>query len=237
MVKALKARLKFSKKGAMKFIGHLDTMRYFQKAFRRANIDVEYSKGFSPHQILSFAAPLGVGITSDGEYLDMQLNSCDSSDEMLKRINEVMAEGFMVTSFKLLSEDSKNSMSIVYAADYIVSLKDDFEKIDLSKIIPEFMNQDNILVLKKSKKSEKEIDILPFIFEMKYLNEREIFLQLKTGSNDNLKPELVMEALSEYINVPFNKFLIQVHRIEVYTNIGSEEKRELVTMESLGENI
>ncbi|MCI6205225.1 MAG: TIGR03936 family radical SAM-associated protein, partial [Lachnospiraceae bacterium] len=63
----MKIRIKFRKWGAMKFIGHLDMMRYFQKAVRRANIDICYSEGYSPHQIMSFAAPLGVGITSDGE--------------------------------------------------------------------------------------------------------------------------------------------------------------------------
>ena len=57
----------------MKFIGHLDTMRFFQKAIRRADIPVAYSEGFSPHMIMSFAAPLGVGTTSSGEYFDMQL--------------------------------------------------------------------------------------------------------------------------------------------------------------------
>lgn len=59
----MKIRIKFSKQGAMKFIGHLDTMRYFQKAMRRADVDIRYSEGFSPHQIMSFAAPLGVGLT------------------------------------------------------------------------------------------------------------------------------------------------------------------------------
>ena len=63
----MKARIKFAKWGAMRFIGHLDVMRYFQKALRRADIDVAYSEGFSPHQIMSFAAPLGVGLTSNGE--------------------------------------------------------------------------------------------------------------------------------------------------------------------------
>ena len=51
----MKIRIKFSKQGAMKFIGHLDTMRYFQKAMRRADVDIRYSEGFSPHQIMSFA--------------------------------------------------------------------------------------------------------------------------------------------------------------------------------------
>ena len=69
----MKIRIKFSKQGAMKFIGHLDTMRYFQKVMRRADVDIRYSEGFSPHQIMSFAAPLGVGLTGSGEYLDIQI--------------------------------------------------------------------------------------------------------------------------------------------------------------------
>ena len=106
----MKARIKFSKSGTMKFIGHLDVMRYFQKVFRRSEVAVEYSKGFSPHQLISFAAPLGVGLTSDGEYLDMQLSSCDSSEDMIKRINKAMVEGIRVTQFRILSDDSKNAM-------------------------------------------------------------------------------------------------------------------------------
>ena len=63
----MKIRIKFSKQGAMKFIGHLDTMRYFQKAMRRADVDIRYSEGFSPHQIMSFAAPLGVAASREAE--------------------------------------------------------------------------------------------------------------------------------------------------------------------------
>ena len=55
----MKVRIKFSKEGPMKFVGHLDTMRYFQKAIRRANLPVAFSGGYSPHMIMSFAQPLG----------------------------------------------------------------------------------------------------------------------------------------------------------------------------------
>ena len=65
----MKARIKFRKYGVMKFIGHLDVMRYFQKAMRRADIPIAFTKGFSPHMIMSFANPLGVGLTSDGNIL------------------------------------------------------------------------------------------------------------------------------------------------------------------------
>ena len=76
----MKIRIKFKKYGPMKFIGHLDVMRYFQKAMRRAGVDICYSGGFSPHQIMSFASPLGVGVTSQGEYVDIEVNSTESSD-------------------------------------------------------------------------------------------------------------------------------------------------------------
>jgi len=71
----MKVRMRFIKRGPIQYIGHLDLMRYFQKVFRRCGLDVAYSKGFNPHQILSFASPLGVGLTSMGEYLDATLNS------------------------------------------------------------------------------------------------------------------------------------------------------------------
>ena len=71
----MKVRIKFAKRGVMKFIGHLDVMRYFQKALRRARIDVKFSEGMSPHMIMSFAAPLGVGLTSEGEYVDVELRT------------------------------------------------------------------------------------------------------------------------------------------------------------------
>ena len=68
-----KIRVRFTKHGAIRYIGHLDVMRYFQKTIRRAKINVSYSGGFSPHQIMTFAAPLGVGLESDGDYMDLGL--------------------------------------------------------------------------------------------------------------------------------------------------------------------
>ena len=85
-VSAMKIRIKFAKRGAMKFISHLDVMRYFQKVIKRADIDIAYSEGFSPHQIMSFAAPLGVGLTSTGEYLDIEVHSTDSSKKMIENL-------------------------------------------------------------------------------------------------------------------------------------------------------
>lgn len=99
----MKIRIKFRKTGIMKFIGHLDVMRYFQKAIRRADVEICYSGGFSPHQIMSFAAPLGVGITSNGEYVDIEVHSTGTTAEMLERLNAVMAEGFEIAEIQASS--------------------------------------------------------------------------------------------------------------------------------------
>lgn len=150
----MKIRIKFSKQGHMKFIGHLDTMRYFQKVMRRANVDICYSEGFSPHQKMSFAAPLGVGIVSNGEYFDIEVNSTDSSNEMIKRINEANVEGIEVLKYKLLDDNAKNCMAIIAGADYTA--------LGLNKLLTKddlvvYLSQPEIVVLKKTKKVRKKL--------------------------------------------------------------------------------
>ena len=120
----MRVRIKFTKTGSMKYIGHLDVMRYFQKALRRAHLDVAFSEGFSPHMLMSFAAPLGVGITSSGEYFDLDLKSSVSSRELTQRLNEQMAEGIEVLSVRQIGEDKASKcMTLVAAADYLVSFR------------------------------------------------------------------------------------------------------------------
>lgn len=238
----MKARIKFQKYGSMKFVGHLDVMRYFQKLFRRANIDNEYTKGFSPHQIMSFAAPLGVGLTSDAEYVDVELLSSDEPGKMIDRMNAHITEGFRIVDFHPLLEREENTknvtaMALVASADYLVSFKDGYslDKTLLTKdafaaAFHRFMAQQEIVINKKTKTSEKAVDIKPMIsfyaFEKKsslesvaecYENGIKLYLQLDTGSSANLKPELVMEAFFEYLSLPFEKFAWQVHRLEIYT--------------------
>ena len=120
-------RIKFQKYGVMKFIGHLDMMRYFQKAIRRAGIDIAYSEGYSPHQIMSFAAPLGVGVTSDGEYFDIQVKSSLSSQEAIQALNEAMVEGVSVLEYRKLPDTAKTAMSLVAAADYLIYPKKQYQ--------------------------------------------------------------------------------------------------------------
>ena len=234
----LKVRIKFAKQGAMKFIGHLDIMRYFQKAVKRAGLDAAYSEGFSPHMIMSFAAPLGVGITSEGEYFDLELKTPVSSKKAVERLNQVMVEGMEVLSVREVPEGKKGkAMSLVAAADYLVSFREGMEPGEnWQEKIRTFMEQPEILILKKTKKNEKEVDIKPYIYEMEIRGES-IFLKLAAGSVKNTKPELVMEAFFPFCGQEFQPSSLLIHRMEVYGDLGEEGERKLVSLEDLGGEI
>ena len=234
----MKVRVKFCKEGAMKFIGHLDIMRYFQKAVRRAGIDVAYSEGFSPHMIMSFAAPLGVGITSTGEYFDMEIKTPVASAEAVERLNQVMADGMKVLSFRKVPDGKAGkAMSLVAAADYQVRFRPGMEPCgDWREKAEAFLAQQEIVVLKKTKKNEKEVDIKPFLYAAE-IREEELFLQLAAGSVKNTKPELVLEAFYHFCGKEFDPYALLIHRSQVYADTGEEGERKLVPLEALGEDI
>lgn len=239
-VSVLKIRIKFAKEGAMKFIGHLDMMRYFQKVMRRANVDIRYSEGFSPHQIMSFAAPLGVGITSRGEYVDIEVLSTDSSAKMLQQINDAMTEGVEALSYKKLPDSAEPAMAIVAAADYTMSFREGYEPSNWDDFITgltTFIQKEQILIMKKTKKGEKETDIRPWIYQLETLPSHRIKMRVAAGSIANLKPELVLQAYFNNQNQELAKFALLIHRDEVYANCSQGDTPHFCPLEQLGEDI
>ena len=220
----------------MKFIGHLDIMRYFQKAIRRADIDIAYSEGFSPHMIMSFAAPLGVGLTSEGEYVDLQVNSCVSSKSAVDALNSVMVDGMEVVSFKLLPETVKNAMASVAAADYFVNFREGYAPENWEEKFMAFLQKEEMLIVKKTKRSEAEVDLKPMLYKAE-IRDGGIFMQVACGSVNNLKPELVMEAFAKKAGIELAPFALEVCRLEVYADLGDETTKKLIPLEELGEDI
>ena len=232
----MKIRVKFSKHGAMKFIGHLDIMRYFQKAIRRAEIPIVFTEGFSPHMVMSFANPLGVGLTSDGEYFDIEIRTPISSKEAVQRLNDTMVEGIQILSFRQVpDEKASKAMALVAAADYVVKFREGSAPEDWQEKVNGFLAQDSIKVVKTTKKKEEEIEIRPLIYEMHLTDDQGIFLKLSSGSACNIKPELVLEAFAAYAGFEIPEFGLLIHRKEVYAR--SLEGNRFVSLESLGEEI
>lgn len=261
----MKARIKFSKCGSMRFIGHLDVMRYFQKAFRRAGIPISYSQGFSPHQLMSFASPLGIGLSSDAEYMDLTLDHCDDPAQMLARMNAQMNEEIRIRELVLLSENAKPSMAMLAACDYMVAVKvgkESFllpEQFDgtkkyasLEELLSAFLAQDQIKIMKKTKRSETLVDIRENIYVLSHNKDRfesatrdhgtvscldgssdtpVLYMQLTAGSIVNIKPELVLQALADFAGQSYDPLAYQIHRMEMYGD-AEGKKGEIHTIYS-----
>ena len=227
----LKARIKFRKYGAMKFIGHLDIMRFFQKVMRRADVPIAFTGGYSPHMIMSFANPLGVGVTSDGEYFDIELAEEIDMQEAVARMNQVMVEGIEVVNMVQISDEKKRTgMSIVAAADYLSTLRHGEFPENWKEKAEGFMDQEEITILKKTKKSEKETNIKPMIYKFG-IQDDAVYMQVATGSVENLKPEVVMQAFCQYLGMDIEEIAFAHHRLDVFAM--DEEKHEFVSLDKV----
>ena len=149
-------RIRFTKHGPVRYIGHLDVMRFFQKAVRRAELDIRYTSGFSPHQVMSFAQPLSVGHESNGEYMDIEVLSFTSCEDVKKRLNMASIPGIQVVSVRVLPEKAGNAMASVAAAAYTVRFREgripkclQVPRADQEKILADFLTQEHILIGKK----------------------------------------------------------------------------------------
>lgn len=233
----MKIRMKFSKTGPLMYVGHLDTLRYFQKVFRRSGVDIAYSNGFSPHQILSFAAPLGIGVTSEGEYLDTEFHSVTTSKEMLKQINEAALTPYIeVTELVQLKEGAKKAMAAVAGADYRLSFAAGYENREcMIKAVPDFLAQKEIVITKQTKKGEKkEVNLRPLIHQLTVQMDA-LSMRLTTGSSNNLRPDTVMESLAAFAGVEYESLSFYVHRLD--TLLWKEEENCFAPLSSAGHPI
>jgi len=209
---ALKLRIKFSKTDSMQYIGHLDIMRYFQKAMRRADIPIKYSEGFSPHQIMSFAAPLGLGLESMGEYFDIALaeNASITTEEVKNRLNAVMCPGMGIVDVRELPDDAKNAMASVAAAYYEI-----YGTGLTPEAVSSIYNSASIPGSKVTKSGETvNMDLKPLIYELK-MKDEVLCMKVSQGSENNLKPETVLNAMG--IN---DCSELRIVRTEIYNHDG-----------------
>ncbi len=230
----MKVRIKFAKSGVMKYVGHLDMVRYFQKAMRRAGIDISYTAGFSPHQIMSFAQPLGVGLYSEGEYIDIETAGGLTSREAVDALNAVMADGVRILSYRKLPDDAGNAMSIVARADYLVQFS---RPLDADRAERFFRGTEPIEVEKKSKRGVTTVNIRPMVSGWELRDEnRSLWLRLSAGSASNCKPELVLDALALADIIEKNE-AVQITRLELYADTGTKQQPVCTPLEDLGEDI
>lgn len=222
-----KIRVKFSKLGELKYISHLDMMRVFQRAIRRCRIEVKHSEGFNPHPSMSFSTAIGLGLETDGEYMDIELIGDISPDEFIKKVNVQLPEGLKLLKGRLMEPHEKAIMSQIRWGSYAVEINNinTESQEQLLKAIENFIIRDEIIhesmKKKKGKFVTRQTNIREMIGKIEKLVSGDDFLILKllvrTGSEGNIKPEVVLNSLKHYQDIEIDDKNIKIKRIELYT--------------------
>jgi radical SAM-linked protein len=117
-------RLTFSATGPLRYVAHLDMMRTWERAIRRAGLPLSYSHGFSPHARLHLAAPLPVGVVGYREHLDLWLDRALPPEEVRERLNRAMPPGLEVVAAEEVADSLPSLQSSLDSARYEVAVPD-----------------------------------------------------------------------------------------------------------------
>jgi len=235
-VRFMKVRVKFAKYGALRYIGHLDVMRFFQKALRRAEIDVVYTTGFSPHQVMSFASPLGIGMISTGEYMDIELNSHNGSADFVQRLQAVCPAGIDILAAKELPENARNAMASLAAATYAIAWKDQTKNFnDYTGQVEEYLKQSEIMIEKETKRSTTQMNIRPGIYDF-HIEDGCLVFTVDASSAGNIRPGFVTDTFFAFVGISPDPLELQVCRAETFYNAGTPEEVHLKPLIDAGED-
>ncbi|MBR5948029.1 MAG: TIGR03936 family radical SAM-associated protein [Clostridia bacterium] len=207
----------FSKLEPVKFVSHLDMQRLFQRAFRRAELPLDYSKGFNPHPLLSFATAISVGYTSGGEYFDVMLTEPVSPEEFTERVNAVLPEGVRITKAIDAGDFKASLTTLMRSAEYDVRLFFDapVEKAALESAVSALLGGE-IIVDKKTKGGIKSVDIRPMLVSIELSefggSSARLAVSGALTAEGGLPLELLFGALSERLGVSCSRL---VHRKKI----------------------
>ncbi len=210
-------RSRLTKGEEVRFISHLDLARTIERAVRRARLPIAYSQGFSPRAKIAFGSALAVGVTSSGEYVDMELTSDIGPDDFLKILNENLPVGIRFEAAVEIGPEVPTLMSVINRASYIIT-GSQRQGESLGRAVRNILDSEAIWVERLRKKGTKTVDIRPWIYSLEALEVNSsrigIALLVQTGSQGNVRPEEVAERL------PFAHNSMKIHRSGLFIARG-----------------
>jgi len=215
-------RIQFSKLGPAGYLSHLDLVRTFERAMRRAGLPLAFSQGFNPHPRFNFAAPLPVGVCGEREYLDLELEEELPPDELARRLAACLPEGLSVAQARPVPPQSPALMAVVQRAVYRVclTLREEAADEQLAEYLRCLLNLPAVTVIRRSREGvEKSRDIRPGIFSLagRVQGRRaELEMELQIGGGGNVRPEEVIAALVEQCGLPASPAAAAVTRTGLF---------------------
>ena len=209
-------RLLFEKTGNAVWMSHLDLMRLFQRAFKRAGFPLKHTQGFNPRPSVSIALPLSVGIESHCELLDFDLD-CDYEqwNDLVSRLNSVLVKGVRVLQ---VYHDGRKLRDLSLMKSLITLEYDNGIPTDAAGAIASMLSRNSLLVSKKTKNGLSEQDIIPMIrrFSVRKVGEGQLAIEvLHCCQNPTLNPMLIPAAISVNLPICIPNFS-KCCRVEIY---------------------
>lgn len=237
-------RIEYSKSGFMRYLGHLDMVRLFERGLRRGQVPLLFSQGFNPHPKISFAAPLSVGYSSDAEIVEIEVEEGWPDTALPDIFKTCFPDGVDYKRHRTVGA-SKSLMSMMQSSDYelIWSVPQSYCH-NAQTVLENLLQRPSISAMKKSKgKKDREIDLRPMVRDLKLMDsvrvenkslfiqnhlvetslcDLRIFVRLDAGSDSNLKPDLLMEAIAGLVGIEggLSASPLQVQRVALYGKDG-----------------
>lgn len=226
-------RAKYTKTGHLVYLSHLDLVRLFERAFRRASIPLAFTQGFNPHPMISFAAPLSVGISSTSEYVEVVLAEAMDLTTFKTQMNETLPEDIQILAAVQKEKTTSSLMQEAALMDYSLffRLENQVPDQQLEEQITRFLSRDQVIILKKGKSSKgksrsgkpskkKPVDVLPLIKSFQLVNNEkdltEFHLSIHVINQETVKPILILEKWLEENNLTIRRDTLLIERREIY---------------------
>jgi radical SAM-linked protein len=197
-MKAQRLRVTFSRGEALRFISHLDLMRFWERALRRAGLVVSYSEGFTPHPRIALGAPLPVGTTSAAELMDVFLAEPVEPEEFLVRIRRQLPAGVDVIDVRDAPLNLPSIQSQLRAAEYRVELAEDADAAAVRTAMAAFLAQESVPWEHRREKEVKRYDLRPLVERLEVDAGTQpvvLLMRLRADPGATGRPDQVVAAL------------------------------------------
>ncbi|MFQ5614333.1 MAG: TIGR03936 family radical SAM-associated protein [Anaerolineae bacterium] len=192
-------RLTFSKGPQVKYISHLDLVRAWERAFRRAGLPLAYSKGFNPQARVQLASGLPLGYTGSAELMDILITEPMSPDAVLQRVRKTLPSGLELLRVEPVEAKSPALQHKLRQAEYRATVETDCPPDEIRRRIEALLAAGEVLQTRIRRKREETFDLRPLLhglrLEATQPGEVVLWMRLSAGQFGNLRPDTVLEAL------------------------------------------
>ena len=192
-------RITFAKREAIKYISHLDLMRTWERALRRAQVPLAYSEGFNPRPKISIAAPLPVGFTGRGEVMDIVLSRRTSPYNLIKRLKLYLPLGLEILSVEEVYLSLPSLQSQMRYAEYRAVVESEEALAEMEKRVEQVLSARSLPRQRERKGKVIKYDLRPLIDDL-WIEGRKgaacvLGMRLQSDSQATGRPDEVLEAM------------------------------------------